>query len=76
MGYCAEKNSLEHTEYEPSLDEWKCPNCGRVTPVFYLASEIHFCDRMHKDDEIRCTKCNLKWTGEEIAKIMAAKKSK
>lgn len=54
-----------HTDWQPSDEEWRCPECG-IGYTFLDGDDCGFviddsvneaCDALHVDDEVRCYRC-------------------
>ena len=70
----------EHTEYQPTDDEWKCPKCGAGVEDFRIvAADYPDCDKLHTTDIVTChsAKCMLppdyfpsQWTGRQLAFLL------
>jgi DNA-directed RNA polymerase subunit RPC12/RpoP len=68
----------KHTEYNPSLEEWICPNCGAKEPGdFYIEypaeAAAEECEKLHPTDILRCIKCKYETTGKKWADSLAKK---
>ncbi len=73
--------SAEHTDFQPSNLEWRCPKCSARAvdpaddewPVTILGSDLASdsdCDSLHKVDEIKCSSCGWQGYGDEFAKLI------
>lgn len=66
--------SAKHTAFQPTADQWKCPQCGSGNDSFYIeepdATAIEGCDRLHEQDEVCCNGCGYGASGKMLAKKM------
>ena len=62
----------KHTSFQPTDEQWVCPNCGAEYGDFAIDSdEIDSeCPLLHTDDPVVCFKCGKEWSGSQIAKIL------
>lgn len=62
--------TVRHTKYQPSDDEFECPNCGVSAPGFFINDYVgdDDCDKLHKDDELACESCGYTCFGESFAR--------
>jgi hypothetical protein len=76
------KCKIKATKYQPSLDEFKCPDCGCGAPVFHIyESECHDdCDKVHNSDLLVCKgiladggHCVYERSGKSFANAVAKK---
>jgi radical SAM protein with 4Fe4S-binding SPASM domain len=70
--------SHKHTPYQPSDDEWRCPNCGADNDHFYIVEPVgdtYNCPFLHAADEVGCSKCDKGWTGTRLGALLAKRKS-
>lgn len=67
----------KHTVYQPSDDEWKCPQCGGDNSVFTINESVENasedCALVHEQDSVTCTKCGLDWSGKKITDLLMKK---
>ena len=65
----------KHTKYQPADKDWKCPRCGGDNTVFTInesaAEALDDCERVHDEDEVRCSKCDMRWTGKQVTALLA-----
>ncbi len=75
------KCSGKHTSYQPTDDEWKCPECGADNQYFYIDfANYDDCDLLHVDDVVTCCSPHCVdengeskvWSGKDMAMIMQA----
>ena len=72
MANCTNK----HTRYQPSNEEWLCPECGADNNHFWIEDTPNGdCELIHVDDLIVCSKCGLEKSGNEVIQMMIKKKS-
>jgi len=61
----------KHTAYQPSDEEWKCPKCGAGIGDFIIEevdeSKHDDCEKLHKDDFMKCYNCGHDTTGNRFA---------
>jgi hypothetical protein len=61
----------KHTKYQPTDEQWRCPNCGAGNESFYIDNDdsASDCGLLHVDDTIVCD-CGQIWSGKQLAQIM------
>lgn len=70
------KCSLKHTKFQPTDDQWACPQCGARLPHFTIENSSNFdCELLHPDDEVLCEKCDVTYSGKEVATGISRKLS-
>lgn len=70
-------------KYEPSQEEFKCPNCGAPSGEFYIDdSECDpECERLHDTDYLRCAgkkngyPCGYETSGKAFSAMLVKKNS-
>ena len=67
--------TAKHTRFQPSGDQWKCPNCGSdnsgVESMFYIDDSPSWdCELLHDEDYVICVKCRSSWTGKRLATVL------
>jgi len=71
--------NARHTNFQPSLDEWKCPKCGAGSEDgdFIIENpdeDAHDeCDKMHANDEVRCHACGYTGYGTAVSTALKRK---
>jgi hypothetical protein len=65
----------KHTKYQPTNDEWHCPNCGGDNDVFWIEENFGSddCDLLHNEDVAVCVSCGLTVTGKVFASKLQKK---
>lgn len=54
---CHEK----HTQYQPPIDEFRCPTCNAEAGVFIVDQGPNSnCDLLHLEDVLECVRCSEK----------------
>jgi Zn finger protein HypA/HybF involved in hydrogenase expression len=62
-----------HTSYNPTDEEFRCPKCGASHPDFYIEeneseTDGFNCRLLHNGDFLRCDKCDFTIYGQEFVK--------
>ncbi len=69
----------EHTKFQPTDEQWRCPECGASFNHFYIVDNDEDvsvdCDLLHKKDEVVCSDCNYEASGQKTS-LALLKKSK
>lgn len=69
----------KHTTYNPSLDEWKCPECQAPVGEFAIdepaEGSSEDCERLHNKDYLHCYKCGYGVVGSKFATRIAKSKN-
>lgn len=58
------KCPAKHTKYNPTQEEFKCPECGAPVGCFVVdepaEDALDTCAKLHADDVLHCYKCGYK----------------
>ena len=66
----------KRTAYQPTDDEWECPNCGTSNGFSIDESDCELdCNYLHKKDLIGCSRCGFGTTGSRLASAIAKRKN-
>jgi len=72
------KCTAKHTKYQPTDDEWKCPQCGWAEH-FYIQEPAEFssddCGQLHVNDELGCDNCGYGISGKAFASRLQKQKN-
>lgn len=75
----AEHCLATHTKYDPSTDDFNCPECGAKAGDFAIDEPVDDvakdCERLHNGDYLRCYKCGFNTTGRAFAQRLTKKNS-
>jgi rubredoxin len=72
----------QHTVWQPSEEEFRCPVCGAESGDFFIeesvaeedpASGTLVCDLLHRDDFLYCDSCGFSCRGEEFVERVNTK---
>ena len=65
----------KHTIFNPSDEEWRCPNCGNIDDFILEDPFSTDCELLHKDDVISCNGCGCSYTGKQFCDILLKRKN-
>lgn len=64
------KCEAEHTYYQPSDEELRCPRCGEFGSLYIeegAEGSAEACELCHVEDEWRCDRCSFATSGGALA---------
>ena len=67
-----------HCLFQPTEEEWRCPNCNGDSSVFYISKSkvapVGLCeDEIHDTDTMTCNSCKKSWKGKELSVLLMKK---
>jgi len=68
----------KHVKYEPTDEEWCCPNCGAGITYFTVwesVSDDDYCKLVHNNDFCSCENCGYECSGKEVSDFFIKKNS-
>lgn len=73
------KCSGKHSTYQPSRDEWTCPECNAGIGTFCIDMSDPLsddnCELMHDADELYCMGCQYCTTGKRFSALVVKRNS-